>query len=151
MNIDMKGHLVSPDDSEFRERFERCAIAPSEFSHQSHVRIAYIYLCENDPEVAYSKMRSSLLKFLSHHGIDPRKYHETLTRAWLMAVHHFMSRSQDQRSSLDFIKANPTLADSKIMLTHYSKEKLFCDSARAEFVEPDIEPIPVPPKFGSDT
>jgi len=34
------------------------------------------------------------------------------------------------------------LLDSKIMLTHYSAELLFSDQARAEFVEPNLDPIP---------
>ena len=35
-----------------------------------------------------------------------------------------------------------SLLDPKIMLTHYSAERLFSPEARAEFVEPDIDPIP---------
>ncbi len=34
------------------------------------------------------------------------------------------------------------MLDAKIMMTHYSAEVLFSDEARAEFVEPDLEPIP---------
>lgn len=29
-----------------------------------------------------------------------------------------------------------------VMLTHYSKDLLFGEAARREFVEPDLEPIP---------
>src|SRR4051794_39278377 len=120
-----KLHRVSADDKAFKELFEQGAIAPSEFGHQSHVRLAYIYLCESDLEAAYSRMRSSILNFISHHRIDPQKYHETLTKAWMMAVHHFMAVSQSASSSLDFVDSNPKLLNSQIMLTHYSKEKLF--------------------------
>jgi hypothetical protein len=146
-----KHHQVSVDDKAFKEQFEQGVIKPSEFNHQSHVRLAYIYLCESDLEAAYSRMRDSIFKFISHHGIDPQKYHETLTKAWMMAVHHFMSRSPDQLSSVDFIAANPKLSDSKIMLTHYSKERLFAECARNEFVEPDLQPIPKHSFAGSST
>jgi hypothetical protein len=34
------------------------------------------------------------------------------------------------------------LLDTRIMLTHYSAELLFSDAARADFVEPNLDPIP---------
>ncbi|HYJ40833.1 MAG TPA: hypothetical protein VEW08_08590, partial [Steroidobacteraceae bacterium] len=80
--------------------------------------------------------------FLSHHGIPASKYHATLTRAWILAVHHFMHRSPEASSADDFIARNPALLDSKIMLTHYSADLLFSDEARAGFVEPNLDPIP---------
>src|SRR5262249_31193891 len=138
----MTEHLVSSDDRKLIERFEQGAILPSEFSHSMHLRIAYIYLCEGELEAAYSRMKSAILRFVSHHGVDPRKYHETLTRAWMMAVHHFMNHSPRLGSSLDFVASNPALLNSEIMLTHYSRQTLFGEPARAAFVEPDLAPIP---------
>jgi hypothetical protein len=87
-------------------------------------------------------MRAALHTFLDHHGVPATKYHETLTRAWVLAVRHFMSRNQATGSADAFIAANPVLLDSKIMLTHYSAELLFSDEARAHFVEPDLSAIP---------
>jgi hypothetical protein len=75
-------------------------------------------------------------------GIDPGKYHETLTRSWILAVRHFMDRAPAAASADAFIAANPMLLDSKIMLTHYSASVLFSPDARARFVEPDLEAIP---------
>ena len=87
-------------------------------------------------------MRAALLMFLSHHNIPASKYHETLTRSWLLAVNHFMHRTPEASSADDFIARNAILLDSKIMLTHYSAGRLFSDEARADFVEPDLDPIP---------
>jgi hypothetical protein len=53
-----------------------------------------------------------------------------------------MQRSPAARSADAFIEANPALLDTRIMLTHYSRERLFSDAARREFVEPDLAPIP---------
>ncbi|MEM7735923.1 MAG: hypothetical protein AAF267_09050, partial [Deinococcota bacterium] len=80
--------------------------------------------------------------FLAHHGIDSSKYHETLTRAWLLAVCHFMMNSEQADSADAFIKVNAKLLESDIMLTHYSQDVLFSDNARARFVMPNLEPIP---------
>ena len=138
----MLKHDLSSSDREFRAAFEAGAFAPADFSHRTHVRLAYAYLAESDVDLALERMRGALLMFLSHHGIPASKYHATLTRAWILAVDHFMHRSPVATSADDFIDRNPPLLDSKIMLTHYSADLLFSDLARAEFVEPNLDPIP---------
>lgn len=137
----MRSHQASDEDRQFRLAFDACTIAPSEFNHQAHVRLAYIYLTEGDADSAVQKMRDALLKFLEHNNVPRSKFHETLTRAWVLAVQHFMNRSTST-SATDFIAKNPELLDSKIMLTHYSASTLFSADARASFVQPDLDPIP---------
>ena len=108
-------HELSAQDCEFRSAFEACSVAPSEFNHEAHVRLAYIYLVEGDTDSAVRKMRESLLAFLQHNGIPPGKFHETLTRAWVLAVRHFMDISGNKSGSVsapDFIARNPELLDS---------------------------------------
>jgi hypothetical protein len=138
----MLKHELSKSDREFRAAFEAGAYAPADFSHRAHVRLAYVYLAESDADLALERYRAALVGFLSHHGIPATKYHETLTRAWLLGVNHFMHRSPGAASSDDFIARNPALLDSKIMLTHYSADLLFSAEARADFVEPNLDPLP---------
>ena len=140
----MLKHDFSSSDREFRAAFEAGAFAPADFSHRAHVRLAYVYLAESDVSMALERMRAALLTFLCHHDIPASKYHATLTRAWILAVDHFMHRSPLASSADDFIDRNPPLLDSKIMLTHYSAEVLFSPEARRAFVEPDIQSIPPP-------
>ena len=138
----MLKHDLSNNDREFRAAFEAGAFAPANFSHRAHVQLAYVYLAGSDVDLALERMRAALVSFLSHHGIPATKYHETLTRAWILAVHHFMHRSPEASSADDFIARNPLLLDTSIMLTHYSADLLFSDAARAGFVEPNLDPIP---------
>ena len=135
-------HRASPDDRVFLQRFEACQVAPEAFDHPSHVRLAYIYLCEHDVDASVARMKAALLAFLAHLGVGPGKYHETITRAWVMAVAHFMARGASSDSASAFMAANPALLDSRIMLTHYSAEVLFSADARQAYVEPDIQAIP---------
>ena len=141
----MQSHALSDADRSFRDAFEACAVAPAEFTHAAHVRLAYVYLAELDVESAVGRMRQALLKFIEHNDIPRSKFHETLTRAWVLAVRHFMNKSSSSSAS-DFMASNPELLDSKIMLTHYSAGVLFSADARASFVEPDLDPIPQPVK-----
>jgi hypothetical protein len=135
-------HVLSSDDRRFREDFEACRVEPGAFDHRAHVRLAYIYLAENDAETALTLMRGALQAFIQHNKVPVAKYHETLTRAWILAVRHFMAMTPVAVSSADFIARNPGIVDSKIMLTHYSTEVLFSPEARARFVEPNLERIP---------
>ena len=137
----MPSHEASEEDRAFRSAFGACTIAPSQFNHEAHVRLAFIYLTEGDVDTAVQKMRDALLNFLQHNGVPLSKFHETLTRAWVLAVQHFMNRSTST-SAADFIAKNQQLLDSKIMLTHYSASVLFSADARASFVKPNRAPIP---------
>ena len=135
-------HRVSTNDRQFLADLEASELAPAQFDHRAHVRAAYVYLAESDAETAAERMRVTLLALLRRHNIAPSKYHATMTKAWILAVRHFMALSPDAESADEFIDANPRLLDSRIMLTHYSAELLFSPEARADFVEPDQSPIP---------
>jgi len=106
------------------------------------VRLAYVYLCDHDVDTAQALMKSALLRFLNHVGVDPTKYHETLTRAWILAIRYFMQQIPSSDSAHSFMEADPRMLDAEIMLTHYSADLLFSEEARLRFVEPDLSPIP---------
>ena len=135
-------HRASPEDQAFVRAFEACQVAPEAFDHAAHVRLDYIYLCEAPVDAAADRMKQALLAFLAHLGIGPSKYHETITRAWIMAVSHFMNETEACESATAFMALNPRLLNSKIMLKHYSAEVLFSPQAREEFIQPDVRPIP---------
>ncbi|MEL7059371.1 MAG: hypothetical protein AAGN46_05005 [Acidobacteriota bacterium] len=143
----MKRFSIDADDRAFLDRFESCRLQPSSFDHGAHLRLAYCCLAEDDVEVAHRRVRTLLSHFLDFHGVDLSKYHETMTRAWLLAVDHFMRRDAVRyASSRDFVARNPRLLDSDIMLTHYSSDRLFSEPARLAFLEPDRQPIPRHPR-----
>ena len=135
-------HLVSNEDRLFRDQFESCEFPVSDFDHRNHIRLAYIYLVENDSAESALLIRESLNRVLHHNGVDPAKYHETMTQAWILAVLHFMQNTEQSDSAASFILQNPKLLDTKIMLTHYSTKVLFSEQARRTFLQPDLEPIP---------
>jgi hypothetical protein len=135
-------HSVSMEDRRFIADLEGGRIEPDHFDHRSHIRAGYIYLAESSPDQAAVRLRDALLAFLHRHGVNSSKYHETITKAWILAIRHFMEMTPATESADAFIDANPRLLDSKIMLTHYSAELLFSSSARVAFVAPDLGEIP---------
>jgi len=136
-------HLISEEDQKFKYQAESCEFPVSEFDHRAHIRLAYVYLAGNSTDVSVQLMRNTLTSLLKHAGVDPsQKYHETLTEAWILAVHHFMNGTECAESADEFIDKNTVILDSKIMMTHYSGEVLFSEQARKSFIEPNLEPIP---------
>ena len=137
-------HLITTQDQKFKDQVESYEYSVPKFDHRAHVRLAYIYLAQtNDTRIASELMKAALVGLLRHAGIDPtEKYHETLTEAWILAVHHFINRTESSSSADDFIEQNPVVLDSKIMLSHYTEEVLFSELARSAFVEPNLDPIP---------
>lgn len=51
-------HGLSDGDRDFRAAFEARSIAPARFDHEAHVRLAYVYLTENDVDPAVQRMRA---------------------------------------------------------------------------------------------
>jgi hypothetical protein len=78
--------------------FENCNTSKEEFTHLSHLTVATYYLCNSTPEESFEKMRSGLLRFLDHHGVDSAKYSDRVTRAWIERIREV--RQENQHASL---------------------------------------------------
>ncbi len=139
----MQHHRTSSSDLRFRDAFESGEIGPEDFTHREHLRLAYVNLCELSLDAAVERVRTGITQLLTRNHLGTGKYHETLTVSWLKAVSYFMQRSgQNFTSAGEFMENSPVLLQSDVMLTHYSRERLFSDEARILFLEPDLEPIP---------
>ena len=129
-------------DALFLRSFESGDVSPSDFNHRGHLRLAYTYLCEYDVDSAYAKMKISIQSFLHRNNIDADNYHETMTKAWVQAVRHFIEMAGDTESFEEFIVFDKRLLDTEIMLSHYSRERLFSSHARSRYLPPDLQAIP---------
>ena len=89
--------------------FENCTSSKEEFTHLSHLTVATYYICNSTAEESFEKMRSGLLRFLKHHGVNTAKYSDRVTRAWLEQVHQVCELT-NQESSLVVI-VNKVIAD----------------------------------------
>ena len=116
-------------------KLEQCEFAPAEFHHRDHlaVSVAYLYAGES---AALDRMRASLQRFISHHGL--KGYHETLTRFWMHQVQSRLDRSLCLCESVRQIQAQ--LSDKNLVYQYYSKEILHSPEAKERWVEPDLVP-----------
>ncbi len=121
--------------------FENATISRDDWKHADHLVIALYYLTRHDLETAYSKMRTGILNLLvTGFDVDLAKempYHETITFFWMRVVADF-NHSINASSLLDKANAVAHEWDKEYPLKFYSRELLFSDRARAEYVEPDL-------------
>jgi hypothetical protein len=127
-------------DAELTRALERGDIANEDFHHASHLHVAWVYLSESSSvNEAASKMRYTLRRFASSAG-KLEKYHETITLFWvhLLAREHAAAAGKTLE---EIVHANPRLLEKNFPLAYYSAARLFSDSARALWVEPDLKPL----------
>lgn len=83
--------------------FENCTTGKDGFTHISHLTVGAYYLVHTTPEEAFEKMRSGLLRFLDHHGIDRSKYKDRLTHAWIKEIQTVIEQTQPRPSLVEVI------------------------------------------------
>jgi hypothetical protein len=81
--------------------FETCATAAADFHHREHLTVAVWYLQTLSRREAVDRMRSGLLRFLDHHGVDAKKYSEDVTVFWVDAVATTLEEIGAQASVLE--------------------------------------------------
>lgn len=122
------------NDRDFVAAFEACTLPATSFHHREHVRLAWIYLREQELIDVLPRFASGLRRFaasLGHAGL----YHETITWAYLFLIHERMQRSAAETFE-EFAEANGDLF-GKVLSDYYESATLSSDLARRTFVMPD--------------
>lgn len=122
------------------ESFENATIRRGEWRHAEHLIVANYYLTENDFAVALEKMRAGIFNLLKSFGVDltlEMPYHETLTVFWLKTVEEFR-RNAKNRSNIEICRELIETFDKDYPLKFYSREILFSDAARKDFIDNDL-------------
>ena len=117
----------SMNDAAFLAALESGTLPGELMNHAAHLRLALLF--RGQPE----KAREVLLKFVQRVGAQV-KYNETLTWFWLRAVNA-------HEGDLAALLRTP-LADANLPMRHWSPGLLWSDAARAQWVEPDLRPLP---------
>ena len=132
------------DDQELWQAFGSATLPEKNWTHQEHLRVAWLYSSRHPLDEAHVLMRVGIIRLNASHGLvetAARGYHETITRVWLAVVRALM-KEMPAESSLAFVEAGGDRLARDALFRHYSRERLMSVEARARFVEPDLAPLP---------
>ncbi len=130
------------------DRFERRTLSKSSWTHQAHVRVAWLHLRRDPFPVALKKVGAGIRQLNEAHGVENSPssgYHETLTCTFMSLVWATMQSAGTGETSLDFCDANPHLLARTVPRLFYTRESMNMQEARLRFVPPDLAPLPRPP------
>ena len=135
----IKSHTQLSDD-EFESQFESLKFKPGLFSHEAHLRLAYIHITKYGQAQAEKNMCEQIQAFGKKHGSDG--FNWTVTIAAVRALNHFIKKSETT-SFEDLIKEFPRLLTNfKDLLGQHYGFNVFADKrAKAEYIEPDLLPF----------
>lgn len=125
-------------DSEFIKQFANGTLNPMVFSHEAHLRLAWLYIEKYGVKQAEQDIQKQLLNFDIIVGKGD-KYHTTVTIVAIRIVNHFMLKSKSDNFT-DFIIEFPQLKSKfkELIDNHYSFDIFTSYKARTEFLKPDL-------------
>jgi hypothetical protein len=136
---------LHPSDSAFLKAFADCTIPVAEWKHRAHLKVAYLFLCRHPFAEALDQVRAGIQRYNAATNTPEsleRGYHETITIAWLKLMHFTISEYGPAASADEFLDAQEQLLNQKALRFFYSRESLLSWRAKAEYVAPDLTPLP---------
>lgn len=129
------------NDEEFESLFQKGLIPARIFTHEAHLRLAWIHICKYGTENAVKNIDDQLSKYVDRNGAG-NKYNKTLTVAAIMVVSHFINK-HNRDSFSDFIKRFPGLKYNfkALLARHYQRDIYHSEQAKKKYMEPDLLPF----------
>ena len=139
-------YFHSDDDIEYvARRFTDRSLPRSEWTHAAHFSVA-LWLLKRRGTKAVREMPPLIRAYNEATGIvnsATSGYHETISVASLRATHSWLL---DRPAVAEYLILNELLGTalgrSDWLFKYWSKAVLFSPTARSEWVEPDLEPLP---------
>lgn len=125
-------------DRQFEIHFEHCLLNPVFFTHEAHLRLAWIHITRYGLEQAIENVCRQIERYDKIFGTGTR-FNKTVTIAAVQAVDHFIRKSQCDTFQ-DFIRKFPQLKHNfrALISSHYSRDVFDDPQARMQYVKPDL-------------
>ena len=136
----IKDHTQLSDD-DYERQFERFTFKPRMFSHEAHLRLAYIHIKKYGVQQAEFNMVNQIKEYAEYYGAKG-KFNKTVTIASVKTMHQFIEKSSSN-SFQELIQEFPKLiGDFKDIISQHYSFNVFSDpKAKKEFVKPDLLPF----------
>lgn len=133
----METHFSLSDD-ELELQFAKLYLDPKLFSHEAHLRLAWIHLKKYGEAKAIKNLTTQIPIFANKHGA-PDKFNMTLTVAAIKAVRHFCGKSKSNNFQNFLIEFPRLKTDFKeLMAAHYDFDIYQSKRAKETYLEPDL-------------
>lgn len=128
-------------DIELEKQFQSCSLDPAIFTHEAHLRLAWLYINKYGADKAIDNICCQLQNFVDSLGLK-NKYNETVTIAAVKAIYHFMLKSKTDNFR-DFITENSRLKYSfkELMAFHYQTDIFNSPTAKEMYLMPELLPF----------
>jgi len=127
-------------------RFEDGSLPKAQWTHRAHLTVACWYLVAHPGNEAIRKIREGIKSYNKSQGVvtTPKSgYHETMTLFWAKMIRAYLSTTTLECSIIHLVNRVTVLYSSKdLPFEYYSREYLMSGEARADWVEPDLKPLP---------
>lgn len=137
------------DDGDFLSRFENCTLPFAQWTHRSHVKLAYLYVGTHPFEQAVGKTRTGIKAFNATNKIPETTntgYNETTTVAFLTIIAStlsFYGGLFPSGTSDEFCDRHPHLLQKSLLRLFYSPDRRGHPEAKYRFIEPDLAQLPL--------
>ena len=128
-------------NEQFERQFESRSLDASLFTHEAHLRLAYIHITNYGLKQAEKNISNQIKNYVAKLGAED-KYNETVTIAAIKAVYHFMKRS-DAEIFPEFIKLHPQLIYNfkGLLMSHYTTDIFNSQLAKQQSIEAELAPF----------
>jgi hypothetical protein len=136
------------DDAELVRQFEACTLPFSEWTHRSHVKVAYLYLEKYPFKEALARIGPNIKRYNAANNRPEgpfEGYNETTTHALLhliAAVRSAYAKTHPVKNADEFYDMHPQLTSKHVLRFFYSPQRRMDAVAKGQFVEPDLAPLP---------
>jgi hypothetical protein len=136
------------DDAELVRQFEACTLPFEQWTHRSHVKVAYLYLDRCSFPEAMERIRANIKRYnaANNRPDGPLEgYNETTTHALLhliAAVKSAYAKTHAVKNADEFCDMHPQLMSKHVLRFFYSPARRMNPQAKFQFVEPDLAPLP---------
>ncbi len=136
----IKDHYQYTDD-EFEKVFESFKLKPGLFSHEAHLRLAYIHIRKYGREQTEINMCDQIKGYAESLGIYD-KFNKTVTIASVKVMDHFMKKAKSKNFP-GLMKEFPRLLTNfrDLLSQHYGFNVFADKQAKHEYIEPDLQPF----------
>ena len=139
------------DDATLLQQFESLTLPFKQWTHRTHIKVAYLYLTRHPFDEALSRMREGIKAYNAANKVPEGPtvgYHETMTHAWMRLIHLLVCDYGPYDDADAFFEDHPQLSSRLVLRFFYSREQFLSPEAKTGFVEPDLAPLPVSRRSG---